>query len=378
MSQAETKRDSLSKEEIKNYLAFLHSKLPKNPTAKNLPYILPFKISDNQIYQDDLVVNLQRIADHMGYYLLVLKKVKVFYKVLYYDAQVFGNEKIFTCDSNGSIFVHDNYTDAAGHYTKLSPDVQVITLNKKKGYKVKHLIGILVHEMMHHYLSHFNIRKSNTNENEILTDIASAYLGLGQLLLEAYATIEWTTDHWEKDDQRGHTLHQTWIGYVTTESLREAIAISTELRKLYPKDTIKSIISFSDRSIIQRKLLKYRFRIFKKKIEQMLKNNIINIRTRKYSKAKLKLDNLLRKHNDLIKKREYVDKINLERINREDGTKMVNIINDLSVGNFENEISNIKSVINKNELFNAKKILKRLNELEKTLDSGIKLFEKYI
>ena len=374
MSRAETKRTNLSREEIINFLAFLRSKLPINPTATNVPYILPFKITDNQIYQDDLVVNLQRIADHMGYYLLVLKKVKVFYKLLYYDAQIYGKEKIFTCDSNGSIFVHDNYSDAAGHYSQLSPDVYAVTINKKKGYKVKHLIGILVHEMMHHYLSHYNIRKTNINENEILTDIASAYLGMGHLLLEAYSTIEWTSDHWKKDDQRGHTLHQTWIGYVTTETLRVAIAISTELRDLKPKDTVNSIISFSDRSILKRKLLKYRFSIFKQGLHQKMKD----IRYRKYSKAKIKIDNLILKHNDLINKREYVDKINLKKVNQKDGIRIVGIMNNISTGNFENELLDIKSSLTKNEFSKTIKTMKRLDELEKKIDDGIKLFKKYL
>jgi len=339
MTELKIKSVNLKKEEVNNYLIFLRSKLPINPTVTNVPYILPFKITDNQIYQDDLVVNLQRIADHIGYYLLVLKKVKV----IYYDVQIDGKEKIFTCDSNGSIFIHDNYSDAAGHYSQLSPDVYAVTINKKKGYKVKHLIGILVHEMMHHYLSHYNIRKTNINENEILTDIASAYLGMGHLLLEAYSTIEWTTDHWKKDDQSGHTLHQTWIVYVTTETLRDAIAISTELRGLRPKDTVNSIISFSDRSILKRKLLKYRFSIFKQGLHQKMKD----IRYRKYSKAKIKIDNLTLKHNDLFNKREYVDKINLKKVNQKDGIRIVGIMNDISTGNFENELLDIKSSLTK-------------------------------
>ncbi len=374
MSQAETKRVSLSREEIRNILVFLHSKLPKIPTVTNLPYILPFEISDNLIYKDDLVVNLQRIAEHIGYYLLVLKKVIVFY----YDIQIDGKEKVFTCDTNGSIFIHENYINAAGYYTRLSPEVHIITIHKKKGYKIKHLIGILVHEMMHHYLNHFNIRKNATTENEILTDIASAYVGMGHLLLEAYTTIDWTTDHWEKDDQRGYTLHESRIGYVTTETLRDAIAISTELRELSPKQTINSIISSSDRSIIKNKLFNYRFLLFKKKLLLIKEKNIRNFRYRKYSKAKLKIDNLMLKHKDLIKKREYIDKVNLEKVNREDGIKIVKIINTISVGNFENELLDIKSLINKNKFSFAKKTLKRLNELEKLIDDDVKLLRKYI
>jgi hypothetical protein len=367
-------RTSLSREEIRNYLDFLQSKLPIQPTATNIPYILPFEISNNLIYQDDFVINLQRIADHIGYYLLVLKKVMV----LYYDVQIDGNEKIYTCTSNGSILIHENYNEVAGQYAKIDPDVRLITIHKKRGYQVKHIIGILVHEMMHHYLNHFNIRKNDTPENEILTDIASTYVGMGHLLLEAYMTIDWTTDHWEKDDRRGHTLHETCIGYVNTETLQDAIAISTELRGLRPNDTINSIISSSDRSIIQRKLLNYRFLIFKKKMQKIAENISNNVRSKKYSKAKLKLDKLLLKHDDLIKRRQHIDKIILDKVDAKDGIKIVNIINDISAGNYENQLLEIKSVFNTIGLSNTSKIFQRLHDLEKTFDDGIRLFSKYI
>lgn len=373
MSATEHKKENLNASTIREYLIYLHSNLPKNPTAKKTPYHLPYEIKDNFIYQDDLVIHLQNISEHIGYYLLTIKKVLV----IYYDVPVDGREKIFTCDPKGSVFIHENYSDAAGHYAQIDGNVHIITIHKKRGYKIKHLIGILVHEMMHHYLTNMNVRKYNNNENEILTDLACAYLGLGHLLLEAYSSIEWTSDHWERNNQSGHTLHRTWIGYITTEDLREAIARSAELRELNPREVLKSIISTSDRSIISTKLFKYRLKLLGKNLKEKVKKSYSVLFFRKQANAIEKCDHLIKLNFLLVKNLNVLakktDSYNIYSNKFEDNNELVIIVNSLAVGKFERELLELKSAFGKN--FITRNAYKKLNILEDQISKVQKLFD---
>ena len=51
-------------------------------------------------------------------------------------------------------------------------------------YKINHILGILAHEYAHHYLYLHNIRKEKEWTNELMTDIAAIYLGLGSVRLK--------------------------------------------------------------------------------------------------------------------------------------------------------------------------------------------------
>lgn len=52
--------------------------------------------------------------------------------------------------------------------------------------------GILAHELTHHFLMTKGIGISNVDENERLTDLATVYIGLGNLTLNGYEELEWT------------------------------------------------------------------------------------------------------------------------------------------------------------------------------------------
>jgi ribosomal protein S27AE len=51
--------------------------------------------------------------------------------------------------------------------------------------------AILAHELTHYFLETKNIRLPDTEENERMTDLATAYLGLGKLTLNGYYPVSW-------------------------------------------------------------------------------------------------------------------------------------------------------------------------------------------
>ncbi|MGA2631865.1 MAG: hypothetical protein ABSG54_16840 [Terriglobia bacterium] len=90
-------------------------------------------------------------------------------------------------------------SDAAGLYTQVKDDddqaQEVILINAK--YKDDPLAvgAILAHEMMHLYLSRLNLRLQDTQENELLTDLATINTGLSILILNgmSYSSDWWLT-----------------------------------------------------------------------------------------------------------------------------------------------------------------------------------------
>lgn len=66
-----------------------------------------------------------------------------------------------------------------------------IELNITNKYSPFVMGAILAHELTHYYLGTKNIWLTNTEENERMTDLATAYLGLGKLTLNGYSPITW-------------------------------------------------------------------------------------------------------------------------------------------------------------------------------------------
>ena len=85
---------------------------------------------------------------------------------------------------------------------------------KKTHFVIEHILAILAHECTHNYLHYHRVNVSDELENEVLTDLTVAYLGLGSLYLDGFdaGTAE--------------------IGYVAAKDIRYAIVYSAKLRKL--------------------------------------------------------------------------------------------------------------------------------------------------
>lgn len=76
----------------------------------------------------------------------------------------------------------DNHT---GEYRQ-SSNREVITLYLNNTYTLQGITAILAHELSHFYLYHQGIEYVNTQENEILTEVTTAYLGFGKYMYKGY------------------------------------------------------------------------------------------------------------------------------------------------------------------------------------------------
>ncbi len=191
---------------IKDKLKYLHSKLPSRPTAVIEPYSLP-EGGLNDIRQSNYSqASLQRISDHIGYYLGLFESVKISFAE--------EREKIWVGNSNGTLTYGTSKNPVCGLYKRASLGRGEILLLKKPNFEIEHILAILAHECTHNYLYHHQINNPDEVENEVLTDLAAAYLGLGTLILDGYEAI---TEE---------------IGYVATKDIRYAIVYSAKLRKL--------------------------------------------------------------------------------------------------------------------------------------------------
>ena len=89
--------------------------------------------------------------------------------------------------------------DTAGVYTTFKDDDgqqrEVILINSKHKNDTLAVGAILAHEMMHLYLSRLNVRLQDTQENELLTDLATINTGLSILILNgmSYSNNMWLT-----------------------------------------------------------------------------------------------------------------------------------------------------------------------------------------
>ena len=234
---------SLSKKRIQENLEFLKSHLPAKPTAVDGFYKLPKEFSNNVIDSGFSQNSLQKISDHMGYFLGILKSVRVTFVEENTDPR-------WTVSSGGDVYMDNNNSNVSGLYRVIGYDHSEILLIKKHRYQLKHILAILAHEYTHHYLYQKNIRKNNEDENEILTEVAAAYLGIGQLLVNGYKPIVWTSDYYNYVLVSGHTVHKMSVGYVTPETMKKAIILSAELRKWNPKEVVNSFSSVLDKIIV--------------------------------------------------------------------------------------------------------------------------------
>jgi len=94
-----------------------------------------------------------------------------------------------------------------------------IELNQK--YKVEHLdvAAVLAHEISHVFLHVNGISCPDTNENEILTDTAAAFLGIGWPCMNAHRTYQYTIDRPSGFGSRSleTTFSEESLGYITPE-----------------------------------------------------------------------------------------------------------------------------------------------------------------
>ena len=228
-------QEELSKQKIKEKIEYLHSKLPKQPTAVKGLYSLPIHLSKDVLSTNFSQSSLQKISDHIGYFLGLVNSIKVTIGIESSDYMLSAAKDIKDADRVGLYKVLGGYN-------------REIQLTKKFRFELKHILAILAHESTHNYLYHQGVTEPEESENEILTELATAYLGLGHLLIPGYKPITWRSDHWYTLSGSGYITRTILIGYVTPQTIRNAIIISARLRHWEPKEVL-SKLSFSARVV---------------------------------------------------------------------------------------------------------------------------------
>ncbi len=329
----------LSEKEIKSNLEFLREHLPSRPTAVDGLYQLPKNLSDDVLKTNFSQNSLQKISDHIGYFLGILKSIKVNFVAETTDPRwIASNSGVFIQDDKGS--------STSGLYRVMGYDHSEILLIKKQRYKLKHLLAILAHEYTHHYLYEHGVKKDETSENEILTEIATAFLGIGQFLVEGYHPITWTSDYYNYVFVSGHKVHTMTLGYVTPATIRKAIILATELRQWKPKEVVRSFKSLFDKLSAYIKLIPYRSEI--RKDEK---------REREATAIRNELVEIKEKYKDICSEfGKIIERVNSMSISKKDGAKFVILANEISQGNFGNKIEN---------LFNVGEDVNKLNYIKK-------------
>lgn len=349
--------EQISRQKIDEKLRFLHShtKLPRHPTAVRGLYSLPANMRKKGLDTNFAQDALQEVSDHIGYFLGVLTSVKVTLGIESSDYMLVPPSEI-------------DRADRVGLYKVTGTFRREIQLTKKFRFRIEHILGILAHESAHNYLNYWGIRENDELENEILTDVAAAYLGLGALLLEGYNPISWTSDHWATATARGYTTHTISIGYVKPEGIRYAIARSAEIRRL---KEFSSILPLFDRITVSYHLWKMRRHEERKKkqVESLLKE----------------LDRAKSLYDQTSTMMQRASKITSQmKISPKDGRTFVEIASALSLG--ETKLAIERLSLNANMLRNSADIddgdlthlSSKIDDLSKTISDWHRVVSKYV
>ena len=156
--------------------------------------------------------SLQKISDHIGFFLGILSRVRVRMISPYeFDRQ------------------NPDFSAAAGLY-RVTGDHKDIVLTRRHKYKFRHILAVLAHEYTHNYLHHRQILKTDQLENEYLTDTAAVYLGFGEVLLKGYEPFSWFAGIERRGYQNYHITQTMRIGYIEPHNIRFALAHAAKLR----------------------------------------------------------------------------------------------------------------------------------------------------
>jgi len=183
--------ETLSKEEIRIRLKYLKDSLPNEPTAVKGCYSLPKAFNEafnGPMKQKEFA--LQQISDHMGYFLGLIKSVKVIFVEKRED--LVKSHSIFIGDNLGNVaeaskselFQEERY---AGLYKITGYDHREITIVNDRTFYLIHFLSVLAHEVTHNYLYHHQVTSEGRFDSEVLTDLAAIYLGFGGTILRGYA-----------------------------------------------------------------------------------------------------------------------------------------------------------------------------------------------
>ena len=126
---------------------------------------------------------------------------------------------------NLRIYVDNEVLDnTAGTYSYVEGK-PTITINLKSTYSYEQIIAILCHECMHHFLFSKSIKLDIENDNEILTDVATVYMGFYLYMRKGYK--ETVKEETLSDRKK---ILTTKIGYIDTFQIDYIYGIVQKLR----------------------------------------------------------------------------------------------------------------------------------------------------
>ena len=333
----------LSKQKIKEKLEYLHSKLPKHPTAVLGLYSLPKHFAKEVLDTNFSQPSLQKISDHIGYFLGLLNSVKVTIGIESSDYMLAAASDV-------------KKADQVGLYKVLGEYNREIQLTKKFRFKLEHILAILAHESTHNYLYHQEVRELEESENEILTELATTYLGLGHLLIPGYKPIIWTSDQWNTLTESGYTTHTISIGYVPPETIRYAIVTSAELRHWKIKEVL-STLSFFGRIIAYFQLWPYKRKLRKAKVDEEKAVYLAKKRASRIDSLSVQVDEVQTVYNQVCELMQHASNSpGQSSMPAEDSSRLVEIANKIAIGEPELEIKTISEGMQR---------LKNLSTIEK-------------
>ena len=133
-------------------------------------------------------------------------------RIMIHLGMPYSDFRVIITDGTGS--------GSAGTYTR-DPVLPTIGLQLLPGYTTEQIIAIVCHECTHHFLTVKKIKGASTRGNELLTDYAALYTGLGVLLRTGYQD---QTNLYKSKEDHGR------MGYITPEDIDTAMSILKEYR----------------------------------------------------------------------------------------------------------------------------------------------------
>lgn len=128
-------------------------------------------------------------------------------------------------------------TTPAGSIRYRGPNHSRVSVNISNKHSPMIMAATLAHELTHHFLDTKTIRREGTEANEILTDLAAVYLGLGKLTLNGYETISWT------QHRKNQPVNYSYkVGYLAPEDLALVLSEVCRFRSI-PSESVKINLS---------------------------------------------------------------------------------------------------------------------------------------
>lgn len=202
----EKQKRSISNKKIKENLKYIDNKLKDKSFLENDKFEIPIEI-EREIkysrYSDKAIDKLVKlILKHMN-----LEKDKIDVKVINKSSK--------------------EYLKYVGLYQEFKDNTNKITIIVTRKYNYENIVATVIHECTHHFLFKNKIKYKDVRENEILTDIATIYLGFSEYMIQGYQKR--TIVNYKNEFTR--LIDDAKIGYVTSKDLQVANKILKKMTK---------------------------------------------------------------------------------------------------------------------------------------------------